>query len=269
MPPLRYRLLALDLDGTLLTEQGELTAENETAVKAAQSAGLTVTLATGRLLVDTLPYARRLGITAPLILHHGALLMAPDGTTLEHRTITGTVAKELVKIARELNLSCQAYAAGRLVVEKVTTWTRIYLSYSEAKPVIVPDLAAYAAGGISQFDFLGQPEELARAAERVRQRLGTAVRTTSSHPNLLEVLGAGVSKGRALEQLAEHLGISITATVAVGDGLNDLEMLQIAGLGVAMANAPEVVRAHARYITASNNENGVALLIAKLLAGEL
>jgi hypothetical protein len=257
------------LDGTLLTDQDELTVETETAVKAAQSSGLTVTLATGRLLVDTLPYARRLGITVPLILHHGALLMATDGTTLEHHQIAGTTAQELVKIARELDLSCQAYTAGQLVVEKVTDWTRIYLRYSKAKPVVVPDLATYAAGGISQFDFLGQPEHLRRAAEQVCKRLGTAVRTTSSHPNLLEVLAAGVSKGRALEHLAQRLGIPIAATVAVGDGLNDLEMLQVAGLGVAMANAPEAVRASARYITASNNENGVAKIIAKLLAGEL
>lgn len=269
MPPVRYRLLALDLDGTLLNEQGELTAETETAVKGAQAAGITVTLATGRLLADALPYARRLAITAPLILHHGALLMAPDGTTLKHQTIAGAAAQELVKLARELDLSCQAYVAGQLVVEEVTAWTRIYLGYSEAKPVVVPDLAAYVVGSISQFDFLGHPEELAPAREQVRKRVGRAVRTTSSHPNLLEVLAAGVSKGRALQRLAEHLGIPIAATVAVGDGLNDLEMLQVAGLGVAMANAPEAVRSQARYITASNNENGVARLIAKLLAGEL
>jgi len=269
MSPLRYRLLALDLDGTLLTDDSRLTLETEAAVKAAQAAGLTVTLATGRLLADALPYARRLGLTAPLILHHGALLMTPAGVVLAHQMIAGGAAQKLVQTARELELSCQAYAAGELVVERITTWTRIYLGYSAVEPVVVPDLAAYVAGGISQFDFLGEPEKLAPAAERVQERLAAAVRTTSSHPNLLEVLAPGVSKGRALERLAEHLGIPLAATVAVGDGLNDLEMLRGAGLGVAMANAPAAVRSQAQYVTAGNNENGVAQLITKLLAGEL
>ncbi|HHY92043.1 MAG TPA: HAD family phosphatase, partial [Firmicutes bacterium] len=226
-------------------------------------------LATGRLLADTLPYAQRLGITAPLILHHGALLVTADRVVLVHQPIPGKAAQGLVAIARELNLSCQAYAGGELVVEKITPWTRIYLGYSKVKPVVVPDLAAYVAGGISQFDFLGEPEELAAAHAQVAERLAGAVRTTSSHPNLLEVLASGVSKGRALARLAEHLGIPLAATVAVGDGFNDLEMLQAAGLGVAMANAPAAVRAQADYVTAGNNENGVARLITKLLAGKL
>lgn len=263
----RYRLLVLDLDGTLLDHKSELSPRTEATVKKALVQGLKVTFATGRLFTDALPYAERLGLTLPLILNHGALLQTLAGEVLASRQIEGESAQALIAIARATGCACQLYSKGRLYLEKLAHWNKEYLKYSHTSPKLVPDLAAVAAEGPEQIDLLGEPEELGRVREIVEKELGPAVQPTSSYRYLLEILPPGVSKGAALQFLADYLQIPLSDTIAVGDGYNDLEMILAAGLGVAMGNAPEEVRQQADYVTAPNSQDGLAQFLDKFMLG--
>ncbi|HKM39404.1 MAG TPA: Cof-type HAD-IIB family hydrolase [bacterium] len=262
-----YRLLILDLDGTVLDNDGRLTPSTETALKKVQDRGLKATFATGRLFNDTLPYAKKLGLTLPLIVNHGAVLQTPAGEVLISWQLDRDQACALVAIARRTGCACQLYKRGQLYLERLAPWNKEYLKYSTVKPRIVPDLAAIAALKPEQIDFLGKPDELKPVANIIERELGPAVNPTSSCRHLLEVLPAGVSKGTTMEYLAAHLKIPLSATVAIGDGYNDLGLILAAGLGVAMGNAPEAVRRQADYVTAPNDQNGLALFLEHLLAG--
>ena len=264
----RYRLLVLDLDGTLLDHKSELSPNTEAAVKKARAQGLKVTFATGRLFGDAIPYAQHLGLTLPLILNHGALIQTLAGEVLASWQIGSNSAQTLISIARRTGCPCQLYSNGQLYLEKLAYWNQEYLKYSFTSPVIVPDLAATAAQGPEQIDFLGEPEELGRVKRIIEQELGAAVQPTSSYRHLLEILPPGVSKGTAVEYLAAYLQIPLSATVAVGDGYNDLEMILAAGLGVAMGNAPEEVQRQADHVTAPNSQDGLVLFLDWLLADD-
>lgn len=261
-----YRLLVLDLDGTLLDHKSQLSPVTEAAVKKAMAQGLKVTFATGRLFGDALPYAKRLGLTLPLILNHGALLQTLAGEVLASWQIDSTSAQALVAIARQTGCACQLYSKGQLYLEKLAPWNKEYLKYSFTSPKLIPDLTAVAAHGPEQIDFLGEPEELKQVRQIIEKELGAAIQPTSSYHHLLEILPPKVSKGRALEYLSNYLQIPLSHTVAVGDGYNDLEMILAAGLGVAMGNAPQEVRHQADYVTTPNNKNGLAQFLDQLLS---
>ncbi|HHV07269.1 MAG TPA: HAD family phosphatase [Firmicutes bacterium] len=261
-----YRLLVLDLDGTLLDHKSQLSPVTEAAVKKAMAQGLKVTFATGRLFGDALPYAKRLGLTLPLILNHGALLQTLAGEVLASWQIDSISAQALVAIARQTGCACQLYSKGQLYLEKLAPWNKEYLKYSFTSPKLIPDLTAVAAHGPEQIDFLGEPEELKQVRQIIEKELGAAIQPTSSYHHLLEILPPKVSKGRALEYLSNYLQIPLSHTVAVGDGYNDLEMILAAGLGVAMGNAPQEVRHQADYVTTPNNKNGLAQFLDQLLS---
>lgn len=261
-----YRLLVLDLDGTLLDHKSQLSPVTEAAVKKAMAQGLKVTFATGRLFGDALPYAKRLGLTLPLILNHGALLQTLAGEVLANWQIDSISAQALVAIARQTGCACQLYSKGQLYLEKLAPWNKEYLKYSFTSPKLIPDLTAVAAHGPEQIDFLGEPEELKQVRQIIEKELGAAIQPTSSYHHLLEILPPKVSKGRALEYLSNYLQIPLSHTVAVGDGYNDLEMILAAGLGVAMGNAPQEVRHQADYVTTPNNKNGLAQFLDQLLS---
>ena len=263
----RYRLLVLDLDGTLLDHKSELLPNTEAAVKKVMAQRIKVTFATGRLFGDAFPYAQRLDLTLPLILNHGALLQSLAGEVLANWQIDSSSAQALIAIARRTNCACQVYSRGQLYLEKMAAWNKEYLKYSFTSPQLVPNLAAVAAHGPEQIDFLGEPEELEPVRKIIEKELGAAVQPTSSYRHLLEILPPGVSKGRALQCLADYLQIPLSTTIAVGDGYNDLEMILAAGLGVAMGNAPEEVRQQADYVTAPNHEDGLAQFLDDFIVG--
>ncbi|NMA55725.1 MAG: HAD family phosphatase [Firmicutes bacterium] len=259
-----YRLLVLDLDGTVLDQNSRLTARTEAALNKAQTLGLKITFATGRLFSDALPYAKRLGLTLPLILNHGAILQTMSGKILARHQIESYSAQALIAIADQTGTACQLYKAGQLYLQHLAPWNQEYLRYSTVTPHIVPDLAAIAAQEPEQIDFLGEPKELNQIKALIESNLGSRVTITSSYRHLLEVLAAGVSKGAALQHLAAQLNIPLEATIAVGDGYNDIGLIRTAGLGVAMGNAPEAVRRQADYITAPNSKDGLALFLDRL-----
>lgn len=273
---MRYKLLALDVDGTLLTSRATISPGTLAALDRARARGMAVTLATGRRLATVMPLADQLGITLPLILQGGAQIVdAHAGTVLYSNPLPRAWVADLVRIAVMEGVQPILYE-DRAVTQRLLTGPAARDSspmapYMAARPELVrrlsyEDLAA--TDGALQLAVIDALPAVRRVAARL---LVAHCRTLVSYSAtldayILEVFHETCSKGAALRHLASSLGIPLSAVVAVGDNYNDEEMLRAAGLGVAMANAEPEIRAIADMIAPSNDEDGIVALIDELLA---
>lgn len=263
-----FRLLALDLDDTLLNEEFRISAENRQAVREAAESGVLVTLATGRMYRSALPFARELGIDLPLITYHGALVrMAGEGETLYHRPIPLSIAREVVTFSAKRDFHVNAYIDDELFVAEENEFSRYYQTIARVKVTAVGDLARFLEVPPTKLTVINRDGRLDGLREELSRNFDGLLAINISRPHFLEITDRLATKGRALKYLAELHQIPREQVAAVGDSFNDIDMLLYAGIGVAVANAREEVRAVADYITASNVEHGVAQFIRKFLFG--
>lgn len=273
-----YDLLALDIDGTLLDSQGQLRPRTREAIRQTQATGVQVTLATGRRLETALPVARTLNIQLPLILHNGASIQAPqDGRVLMHSCIPAALVREAVVLARKHGLSLFLYEdpvhAEKIYFEDARhprAWE--YHVRNERSVQELPDLLARGDRDALRLVAVDDADRARSWEEDLRSACGDRLRFLSGGDLIrgawvVEVFGRGVDKGTALEQLAARLGVDRERILAMGDWENDLEMIQYAGLGIAMGNAPEHVKLAADRVTFSNDEDGVATVIEEHVLG--
>jgi 5-amino-6-(5-phospho-D-ribitylamino)uracil phosphatase len=288
------RLLALDLDGTLLNSRGELSERNLWAISAARSRGVRVALVTGRRFRDARPLALELGLDVPVISHNGALTKhARTLETVAVKLLPLEAARAALSFGRtsgaDALVSDDAEGAGVLVYDHMSdnnpalaryvAWARrIHGEEAEEAVRRVADLEEYLDHAPVHVSFSGGVERMKRFGERLVSELGASVKVLSTvYPKmdfaLLDVLHPLVSKGVGVEAAARELGLSREEVMAVGDNFNDLEMLQYAGTGVLMGNAEASLRALVADLphyhpTATNDEDGVALAIEKLILQE-
>ena len=285
------RLLALDLDGTLLNSRGELSERNLGAIRAARVRGVRVALVTGRRFRDARPLALELGLDVPVISHNGALTKhARTLETVAVKLLPLAAARAVLSLGRasgaDALVSDDAEGAGVLVYDhmsdnnpalaKYVAWARrIHGEEAEEAVRRVPDLEEYLDHAPVHVSFSGGVERMRRFEERLLKELGASVKVLSTvYPKLdfalLDVLHPEVSKGVGVEAAARELGLSREEVMAVGDNFNDLEMLQYAGTGVLMGNAEASLRALVADLphyhpTATNDEDGVALAIERFI----
>jgi Cof subfamily protein (haloacid dehalogenase superfamily) len=285
------RLLALDLDGTLLDSRGELPEQNLRAIAAARRLGVRVALVTGRRFRDARPLALQLGLDVPIISHNGALTKhARTLETVMVRLLPLKEAREVLRVGRENGgdalVSDDPHGAGVLVYDHTSddnqalaryiAWSRRIHGEEAAEAVRrVPSLEDYLDHAPVHITFSGNVARMKHLSERLSEELGASVKLLSTiYPKmdfaLLDVLHAEVSKGVGVEAAAVEQGLSREEVMAMGDNFNDLEMLQYAGTSVLMGNAEDSLRAllkdQAGYqTTATNDENGVALAIEKFI----
>lgn len=274
---MRVRLLVLDIDGTLLDPSGQLTPPTVAAVRAAVAAGCVVTLATGRRFRTARPIAAALGLELPILVQNGALIK--DSCTEEvlyHRHLSCAAAAVAVECLWQAGLQPIVYE-NAFVGERVFTGpserdSAVSGAYFGRRPedyLRCPTLAALippaAPLEVAAVDDAARLLTVAPGLVHVGMRL---INTTyTSGAGFLEVLDAGCSKAEALYELARRLEVPMAQTMAIGDNLNDLELLTAAGIGVAMGNARSEVLAVAREVTASNAEDGVAQAIRRHVLG--
>lgn len=261
-----FKLLALDLDDTLLNEEFCISEENRSALKRTSKSGILVTLATGRMFRSAVPFARELGIDLPLITYHGALIRtAGEEKTLYHQPVSLEIAREVSAIAREGGYHLNAYINDELFVAEENELSRYYQGIAQVKVKAVGDLESFLDTPPTKLTVIncdGKLEQLKNElAARFPQQLSIAV----SRPYFLEITDKLATKGQALKFLADLHNIPREQVAAVGDSYNDLDMLIYAGTGVAVANARDEVKAVADVITSSNTEHGVAAFIKRYL----
>jgi len=260
------QLLAVDLDGTIVADLSTVSGRVRAALQQAMARGVTIALATGREYAVTARFARQLKTNGPLICYQGGLVRDPrTGRTLLAHFIPADLSRRVIKFARARKLPMLLYTADEAFAELPTPLMRRTFERAGSPFSLVNNLLAVLNDETLPLKFLFiQPErESAGVRRQLQTTFGDALTITQSHATMVEATPPGVSKGAALRALAEHLGIPLSQTVAIGDQDNDAAMLSIAGLGIAMGNASARAKEAADVIAPPLSEDGAAWAIER------
>jgi hypothetical protein len=273
-PRFPIRLLALDIDGTLVGNDLALRPRTRDAIVNALRRGVHISLVTGRMATSARPFAEALGLTEPIIAYQGALIRrmpAPGqrlGKLLFHRPLPAAVARETIAWSLANGFEPHINHLERFIIPAHDPKADDYSAFLGARAELVPDLARWIQHPITKVLAVAEEGRPVAFMESARSHFRGRAAVTVSHPQFIEFLAPGVSKGRAVRWLARRLGVPLEQTLAIGDQYNDFEMIEAVGHGVAMPSSPAAVRAVARYVAPPLEDEGAAGIIeALVLAG--
>jgi Cof subfamily protein (haloacid dehalogenase superfamily) len=268
-----YKLIAIDIDGTLMNDRKEITKEVNDAIQAAKAKGVKVVICTGRPIVGVQSIIEELKLNDEedfVITFNGALVQNTYSKDVESQiTLTYENLKELHELSLKLDSPFQFFDTESLYTpnREISRYT-VHEAHINQIPIhYLPIDEVPKDMLIPKVMFIDEPERLNTIIANIPESLWEKYTFVKSTPFFLEILDPSVSKGNAVKQLAEKLSIKQEEVICIGDGENDLSMVEYAGCGVAMANAVSVVKEVAQFHTLSNNENGVAYAIEKLVLG--
>ncbi len=244
----KYRLLALDMDGTLLNDEQQITPETEKWIKKAVEAGVHVCLSTGRAFRSALPYAEQLGLQTPMVTVNGSEVWRAPHELYRRSLMDPVLVTQMYEIAQHYDIWFWAYSLDE--VHKRDNWD----GNVEGREWL-------------KFGYQTEDDDIRHKLLLQLQDMG-GLEITNSSPYNLEINPQGVNKAAGIREVCRLLGINMSQVVAVGDSLNDLSVIQQAGLGVAMGNAQKTVKQEADVVVASNNEDGIAEVIQKYILTE-
>lgn len=261
-----YRVVALDIDGTLVGPDLVLSPRLRAAVTAAQDTGATVLLATGRILGSALKFSRALNTTGPLVCYQGAITADPfTGEVRRHARMDAGLAAEALKMLLGGSAKVSMLLDNEIYVEARSEWAEGYASRMQQELRVVDSLIEVAAGGPTLILAVDDPPATGLRAERLARHFGERALVTHSLPAFCEVASPDAGKLNALEAVLDGIGASPDQVVAFGDGVGDVEMLKWAGLGIAVGDAhPAAVESADRTI-AGPECDGVAKELEDLL----
>ncbi|HBN83594.1 MAG TPA: Cof-type HAD-IIB family hydrolase [Clostridiales bacterium] len=262
---MKYKLIAVDIDGTLLDSNSRLREDTIRSVRRGVSKGLIFTISTGRPVQGIRKLLKELDIKSTSITYNGSMIVSEKEEILYSCTLKPADAVDIIRLGMERNLSVIFWAKNILYANGINKTTIAYSEISGVPPVAFHDYQSIASEGITKVIWIDTPEEINRHEKEVGAYLSDHVNYHTSRPMFLEFVDKSASKALAMQKLGEIYGISREEMIAVGDGLNDYSMIEYAGLGVAMANShPEILKI-ADYVTRSNDENGVGYVIDQLI----
>ena len=267
-----YRVLALDLDGTLTNSEKIITPRTKQALLEAADAGTTVVLASGRPTVGIWPLARELELEKRggciLSYNGGKIIDCKTGQTLVQHAFPPEVIPTVCTFARYWNVVALTYDANGIVTEQPDNpYVQEEARINKIPVRKVDDLAAEITWPINKLLLVGDPVDMPHVEELMQQEFAGRLSIYRSAPFFIETMPLGVEKSASLSLLLKVMGLSPKDLMACGDGWNDLPMIQFAGLGVAMANAVPQVRAAADFVTKDNDHDGVGLAVEKFILG--
>jgi len=265
---MKYKLIASDMDGTLVNDKSELTERTKTAIKKALDAGAIFVTATGRPFSNTRIVNELFDTDMPFIVFNGAAAyMGKSEKLLFERFLDFELANEAFEIGQKKGIAQIVWTGPRLWANRRCEETIRYESLGVAKMSIVTDLAAIRdeVDGFSKVLWIDDPKNVKKLAVEMCAHFGQRLKCVSSMAHFLEFVSTKAGKGTALSEIGKILGIDRSEMIAIGDGNNDICMLDYAGFGVAVENATEDVKASSDYITSSNNNDGVAEVIEKFI----
>ena len=268
--PSELRMLALDLDDTLLRSDQSISFRTRKAIKKTESAGVTIVLASGRVPAAMEKFSRILGLRKRpgyLICNNGALIQESHTGTIIHETrIDPQIALSICDLAGAEGFPVQMYEDDVMYVSRQNEYSSLDQKLTGCRQVVVENFRAMVGGGCFRLIIPGDPMLLSHLESIIRTYLGNDITLFTSRPYFLEVLPRETDKSTALAYLAGIAGISNTEVIAVGDSLNDEVMIKWAGIGVAMANGDEKLKSAADYVTTrTNDDDGVAEVIEKYI----
>ena len=261
------RLICFDVDYTLLTDEQVLTEKTETTLKQLQQMGITLMVATGKNLASTRQIVDAFSMNSPLIFINGSLIQLADGEILSKHTIPYDNVQQILELGERYKTEMMLYFPDETVVRAGGRFSYALDRYGGPSPRVVEkwdDLGDTLQQVLKIVFIDGEDHQrLERMDEILQREIETGIDTVFSLPILLEVQPQGVCKGTALRQVAEMLQIPREEIIAFGDGNNDKEMLQFAGIGVALQNATPELKLAADKIVPSNNEEGPAKFLCE------
>ena len=262
-----YRLLAIDLDGTLLTPRPHkhISERTRLALRQAVEAGMTLVIATGQNLAVLQNTCGDLPLNAPQIIENGAVIADIEGHIYHERYLPSEHILPALELLRASGFNRAYHTIHRVYVDQQTPRAREWYRPPVPPVIEVEDVARLYPLPCIKVVGIGVEERIRALRSTFEQRFAGKLYVTQSSFDLIEFLHPGVSKGHALQQIAADLGISSEEVVAFGDNHNDIGMLRFAGLGVAMGNAHDEVKAEADYVAPSNAEDGVAVVIEEIV----
>lgn len=266
---LDIRLLVLDIDGTIAGKSNDIREPVKQAIRKAQAKGIQVAIATGRMYCSALRFHREVGSTLPLLAYQGAWIQDPATQQIhQHLPVSCAVAEQLLDYFESDSLlsllSVHFYINDQLYVREVTPETQIYAKRADIQPIPVGDLRKVLTSEPTKILALSDDTAIIeQLLSSLRQQYTPAeLYLTTSVATFFEATNPAVNKGAAVRYLAEEmLGLKAQNVMAIGDNFNDVEMIEYAGLGVAMGNAPVDVQAIAQWVAPSVEQDGAVAAI--------
>ena len=265
-----YKLIALDMDGTLLNEEKKITERTKKAIQAARDKGVTVVIATGRPIDGVTRYLEELDMFTDkdyVLSYNGGLVLNTRSREVICKIgLLGEDVHYLYKISKELGVNIHAFSEkDGLVTPKNSKYTEVEAEINNIKINEIDFNTIENDESFIKVMMIDEPEILQKAIDNMPKEVYEKYTVARSTPFFLEFLNKEVNKGTGVELLAKHLGVNQDEIITIGDAGNDLDMIEYAGMGIAMGNASDEVKAAANYITDTNKNDGVAKAIEKFV----
>jgi len=266
-----YKMLMVDIDGTLVDGDGNISSEDREAVAKVRGLGIRVSLSTGRGIKASLSVIDQLALDGYHIFCDGALVSSPhDGREVFAQPLSQVVVTDMIDFAHRHDIDLELFSATLYFTERETWSTEAHRDFFGVEATLVNFNKLREERIIKGGLVTTNPQESAKASEFCRHfkdRLHFSYARAPAYPDVdfINIIAPDVSKGKALEALASFLGLSLAEVMAVGDGTNDISLLTSAGLGVAMGNARDEVKAVADHVTLDVDHSGLAAAINKFL----
>lgn len=270
-----YRLVAIDLDGTLLDTNKEISSRNKRAITLAIEKGVKIIICSGRVFSGARLYAKLVGSKDPIIACNGAIISENINKKIIYSNILATEdCLKIVDICHKHQIYYHVYAGDAMLTEKLGFTSLKYFEKNKSLPLEdrveievvknMSDKIKKMQGQVLKFVVINDDIELLKRVRYEMEQIPNVDVMSSNYDNF-EVMNKGVNKGAALKKISELLDIPSEEMIAIGDNENDISMLEYVGLAVAMDNGEDFVKEAAQYITASNDQDGVAKAIEKFV----
>lgn len=258
------KLVAIDLDGTLIGTDLQIPPRTRAAIAEARGRGVQFVIATGRMYQSAKPFARDLGLEGlPLVTYNGGLIKEyPSGETLHHEPVPLEICRKLAAFCEARGYHLQAYVDDKLYVSSMDKRTEQYVSIARVEAYPVGSIFLWLQEPSTKLLIVDAVERIPVIQAEVADLLGAGATVASSYPTFLEVVSSKVSKAVGLQAITGRLGIARDEVLAIGDAMNDVPMLSWAGIGVAISHAPEALKQVAAYVTQTGPGEGVAEALA-------
>ena len=267
-----YKLVAVDLDGTLLDDNKEIDEDTIASIKKAINKGVYFVFASGRPLITQRRFYDKIEKDMPVIACNGAVIAYPSiDKIIINKHFEKDILIDLVNSFNKKNKSFIAWANSTLYCNKMNEYTTSYhdaCKHANVKVNLIQDYSSFYNLDINKLIVIDKSENIQSFLKEVKEDINDKCSYFTSQSYFLEFVPSGIDKGIALNSLACYLNIKQDEVIAIGDGANDLSMIEYAKLGVAMENASDYVKFKSNYVTSNNNHKGIKEVLDKFVLGE-
>ncbi|WP_297405947.1 Cof-type HAD-IIB family hydrolase [uncultured Cetobacterium sp.] len=266
---MKYKMIVTDLDDTLLNSKGEISSLNKDAILKAQELGIKFVLASGRPTYAMINLAKELQLEkyeSFFLSYNGSIIIdCKNNKPLFNESLTNKEIAELYEFSKKEKVSIITYLDSEILSEENNKYIDVEVNLTHMPLKIVNNFKDSIPTSSPKCILLEEPNFLKNIENKLKEKLGDKYSIAISKPFFLEVTKLGVDKGTSLEKLCTFLNIKMEEVIVVGDSFNDLPMLNVAGLPACVNNAKEEIKKISKYISTSNDNNGIANLINDLI----